>query len=189
MATMLLLQKQKRHVMKNLTAIYLKDYEKPDFTIPKLSLIFELFEESTRVSNTMHIEKKNEKAKDLHLDAMDLELEEIWLNDLLLTPTRYSYSNEKLTLFNMPESFTLTIKNIIYPDKNTELEGLYKSGNIFCTQNEPEGFRRITPYLDRPDVMSIYTTTLIADAKKYPVLLSNGNLRESKMLDASRVSV
>ncbi|MDY0117518.1 MAG: aminopeptidase N [Sulfurimonadaceae bacterium] len=171
------------------TAIYLKDYKKPDFLIEKLSLLFELFEDCTRVTNTMEVEKNNNEAKELVLDAIDLELEEIWLNDLLLTHTRYSYKEEKLTLFNMPERFTLTIKNIIYPDKNTELEGLYKSGSIFCTQNEPEGFRRITPYLDRPDVMSIYTTTLIADTKKYPVLLSNGNLVETKQLDANRTSV
>jgi len=85
------------------------------------------------------------------------------------------YKDEKLTILNVPASFTLKIKNKIYPQNNTELEGLYKSGTIFCTQNEPEGFRRITPYLDRPDVMSVFTTTVIADQDKYPILLSNGN--------------
>lgn len=175
--------------MNKLTEIYRKDYKKPDFLIPKLSLIFELFEDFTIVENKMHIEKSNLESNDIVLDAIDLQLQEIWLNDLQLKETRYSYKDEKLTIFNMPESFTLTIKNKLYPHKNTELEGLYKSGSIFCTQNEPEGFRSITPYLDRPDVMSIYTTTIIADNKKYPILLSNGNLITIKQLNNNQTSV
>jgi aminopeptidase N len=82
-------------------------------------------------------------------------------------------------------SFTLQIKTKIYPHKNTELEGLYKSNGMFCTQNEPEGFRRITYFLDRPDVMAKYTTKVIAD-KKYPTLLSNGNKKECGEVENNR---
>ena len=81
------------------------------------------------------------------------------------------------------EKFTLEIENFINPEENKALDGLYKSGNIFCTQNEPEGFRRITYYLDRPDVMAKFTTKVIADKKSCPVLLSNGNPVESGDLE------
>lgn len=170
-------------------AIYLKDYKKPEFTIRSVSLEFELFEEFTRVNSTLAIEKIDPHAKDLVLDSIDLELQEMWLNDLQLTPLRYRYEDEKLTVTNVPQTFLLRITNIIYPQNNTELEGLYKSGTIFCTQNEPEGFRRITPYIDRPDVMSVFTTTISADTKKYPVLLSNGNKNTACQIEGGRHSV
>ncbi|MBL0707567.1 MAG: aminopeptidase N [Sulfurimonas sp.] len=157
--------------------IYLKDYKKPEFDIQGCELIFELFEEHTIVTNTMHIDKMELDAKNIKLDSIDLELLDIWLNDLKLQESRYIIEKEHLTILNVPSKFSLKIRNKIYPQNNTELEGLYKSGSIFCTQNEPEGFRKITPYLDRPDVMSIYTTTIIAQKDRYPVLLSNGNKR------------
>jgi len=155
--------------------IYLKDYKKPEFSIESVELIFDLFEEYTIVNSVMSITKVDKNIVDIVLDSIDLELMELWLNDLKLDETRYIYKDEKLTILNIPNSFTLKIKNKIYPHANTELEGLYKSGSIFCTQNEPEGFRRITPYLDRPDVMSVFKTTVIADKSRYPILLSNGN--------------
>lgn len=161
--------------MNNAQAVYLKDYKKPDYKIQNVDLVFDLFEEYTVVTNSMKIEKLHENESDIELDSVDLELLEVWLNDLELKDTRYRYQDEKLKIFNVPNSFTLKIKNKIFPHANTELEGLYKSGSIFCTQNEPEGFRSITPYLDRPDVMSVFTTTVIADKKMYPILLSNGN--------------
>ena len=161
--------------MSEVKEIYLKDYKKPEFIIATVNLEFELNEEYTLVTNTMSIVKLDNTSKNILLDSIDLELQEVWLNDLLLKDTRYIYSNEKLTIMNIPDTFTLKIVNKIYPQNNTELEGLYKSGSIFCTQNEPEGFRRITPFLDRPDVMSVFTTTIIADKEKYPVQLSNGN--------------
>ena len=154
---------------------YLKDYKKPAFQIKKVDLTFELFEEESVVTNAMQITKMDTNEKDLVLDAVDLELLELTLNGLKLQESRYIIEEEKLTIVNVPDTFEITIKNKIYPQNNTELEGLYKSGDIFCTQNEPEGFRRITPYLDRPDIMSVFTTTVIADEKKYPILLSNGN--------------
>ncbi len=156
-------------------AKYLKDYKKPAYAIEKVALLFELFEEETLVTNTMQITKVDAGVNDLTLDAVNLELLELSLNGLKLQESRYIIEEEQLTVLNVPDTFEIKIKNRIYPQNNTELEGLYKSGDIFCTQNEPEGFRSITPYLDRPDIMSVFTTTIIADKKKYPVLLSNGN--------------
>ena len=175
--------------MNEIKAIYLKDYKPSDFQIKSVALEFELFEEYTLVTNTAHFIKTNPEAKDLSLDSIDLELLEIQLNTLKLTQTRYNYKDEVLKVLNVPERFSLTIINKIYPQNNTELEGLYKSGSIFCTQNEPEGFRRITPYLDRPDVMSVFSTTVTADKTKYPVLLSNGNKEKSWDVDDTRHSV
>lgn len=154
--------------------IFLKDYKKPDFECKRVDLVFDIFDEYTIVTNSMKLEKSTD-AKDIVLDSIDLELVELWLNDLKLNDSRYIYADEKLKIFDIPKSFSIKVVNKIYPHKNTELEGLYKSGSIFCTQNEPEGFRRITPYLDRPDVMSVFTTTVIADKEKFPILLSNGN--------------
>ena len=165
--------------MSKIEEIYLKDYTKPAFSIKSVDLTFELYEECAVVVNAMRIEKVDAAESCLRLDALNLELEEIYLNDLKLAEPRFEVSDEVLTVFNVPSMFTLKIINKIYPQNNTELEGLYKSGNIFCTQNEPEGFRSITPYLDRPDVMSVFTTTIIADKEKYPVLLGNGNKKES----------
>ena len=155
--------------------IYLKNYETPAFSIQNVNLVFELYEEFATVTNLMSMTKLNTQEKNLRLDSIDLELLEVYINDLQVDESRYIIEKESLTLLNVPASFSIKIVNKIYPSKNTELEGLYKSGSIFCTQNEPEGFRRITPYLDRPDVMSVFTTTVIADKELYPILLSNGN--------------
>ena len=161
--------------MEEIKPIYLKDYKKPEFKIESCDLTFDLYEDYTTVTNSMKFIKQDSTIKNLELHSIDLELIELWLNDLKLTDSRYIIEEESLTILNVPDFFTIKVINKIYPDKNTELEGLYKSGTIFCTQNEPEGFRRITPYLDRPDVMAVFTTTVIADKKSYPILLSNGN--------------
>ena len=160
--------------MSEMQAIYLKDYKKPEFSIKDVELVFDLYEEETIVTNVMNIIKED-NVNDIVLDSIDLELQELWLNDIRVDEVRYTYDDEKLTILDVPAAFTLKIINKIYPQNNTELEGLYKSGSIFCTQNEPEGFRRITPYLDRPDVMSVFKTTVIANKAMYPILLSNGN--------------
>ena len=154
---------------------FLKDYKKPAFKIESVHLTFELFEEETLVTNVMQISKLDASVSELKLDTANLELLGLRLNGMKLTENRYVVDDDSLTILNVSESFEIKIENKIYPQNNTELEGLYKSGDIFCTQNEPEGFRSITPYLDRPDVMSVFTTTVIADKEKYPVLLSNGN--------------
>jgi len=166
--------------MSEAQAIYLKDYEKPAFSVEDVDLTFELFEEYSLVTNVMRIQKVDMSTQELSLHCRDLELLELWINDLKLSESRYILEEEKLTVLNVPAAFRIKIINKIYPQNNTELEGLYKSGSIFCTQNEPEGFRSITPYLDRPDVMSLFTTTIIADKEKYPVLLGNGNKKKSK---------
>ena len=160
--------------MGEIKAIYLKDYKKPHFKVEHLDLTFELDEEFTIVTNVMQI-KSDGSQSTLKLDSINLELLELYIDDLKIDDTRYIYKDEILSVDDVPNEFTLKIKNKIYPQNNTELEGLYKSGSIFCTQNEPEGFRRITPYIDRPDVMAVFTTTVIADKEKYPVLLANGN--------------
>ncbi|MBU0721815.1 aminopeptidase N [bacterium] len=175
--------------MSEVQAIYLKDYKAPEFEISDVNLEFELSEEATVVTNVMKIKKVDKSAKDIIFNCMDLELLELWLNDLKLKDTRFTAEEESLKILNVPEEFSIKIINRIYPHKNTELEGLYKSGAIFCTQNEPEGFRKITPYLDRPDVMSVFTTTVIADKTKYPILLSNGNKRAVQELEGNRLCV
>ncbi|MBU1658705.1 aminopeptidase N [bacterium] len=175
--------------MSEVRTIYLKEYKAPEFQVVKCNLEFELFEEYALVSNVMKIKQMDKQHKNISLDTQELELVELWLNDLKLSDTRYVLEEESLKILNVPSEFSLKIINKIYPQNNTELEGLYKSGTIFCTQNEPEGFRKITPYLDRPDVMSVFTTTISADKKKYPILLSNGNKRALKELEDGRHSV
>ncbi|HIC12825.1 MAG TPA: aminopeptidase N [Sulfurimonas sp.] len=175
--------------MSEIKEIYLHNYKKPAFSIKKINLKFELFEQYSLVTSTMQIQKNESDEKHLRLDSIDLELVSLYINDLRVDESRYIIEDESLTILNVPATFTIKINNKIYPQNNTELEGLYKSGDIFCTQNEPEGFRRITPYLDRPDVMSVFTTTVIADKNKYPVLLSNGNKKESLETTDGRHSV
>jgi aminopeptidase N len=172
--------------MSEVKAIFLKDYKTPEFKISNCDLVFELFEEYTQVTNMMKITKEDMSAKDLCLDSVDLELVDIYLDEIKVDEGSYKIYNQTLIIFDVAQSFTLIIINKIYPQNNTELEGLYKSGNIFCTQNEPEGFRRITPYLDRPDVMAIFKTTILADKEKYPVLLGNGNKESNFKLDDGR---
>jgi len=168
--------------------IYLKDYKEADFKIEHIQLHFDLFDSHTIVTNTMKMIKVDPHAEELQLNSIDLELESITLDGRLLTKESYHYHNELLTIRDLPKSFTLEIKNKLYPQENTELEGLYYSGAIFSTQNEPEGFRRITPYLDRPDNMTIFTTIIVADKDKYPILLSNGDPQKEqfKMVDNNR---
>lgn len=166
--------------------IYLKEYKKPESTVQSIDLTFELEEEFAVVTNKMHIKSS---VSILKLDSIDLELLEIEIDDQKIDHTRYNYEGEVLSVADVPSQFALKIKNKIYPQNNTQLEGLYKSGSIFCTQNEPEGFRRITPYIDRPDVMAVFTTTIVADKKLYPVLLSNGNKTQSHDKDDSKHTV
>lgn len=172
--------------MSKVETIYLKDYKASEFTVKTCDLVFELFEEHTQVTSLLSITKVDKSAKDLVLNSIDLELIEIYLNDAKLDESRYVIAKETLTVLDVGDEFKLIIINKIYPQLNSELEGLYKSGNIFCTQNEPEGFRRITPYIDRPDVMAVFKTTLVANKERYPLLLSNGNRESNFRLDDGR---
>lgn len=158
--------------------IFLKDYEVPDYCIDQVDLTFQLEESFTLVKAhlTLRVNPNHPQANsDLVLVGEDVELVSIAMNGQLLTHAQYTVAPLSLTIFAVPREFTLDIVTRIYPQKNTALSGLYQSSGNFCTQCEAEGFRRITYFLDRPDVMAIYRTTLIADEKRYPVLLSNGN--------------
>ncbi|WP_345992277.1 aminopeptidase N [Sulfurimonas sp. HSL-1716] len=165
--------------------IFLKDYRAPDFTIEKCYLEFDIFEEYTIVKNRMNVVQCCNDIYDVRFNGVDLELLSFKVDGKILSRDMYKVDEESLTLYNVYGNFDLEIVTKIYPHKNTELEGLYKSNGMFCTQNEPEGFRRITYFLDRPDVMAKYTVKVIAD-KRYPMLLSNGNKKESGEIDAHR---
>ncbi|MCW5588609.1 MAG: aminopeptidase N [Legionellales bacterium] len=157
--------------------IYRQDYQQPPFWVDTIDLTVELGEEVTQVTSKVAYYRNPEQARlPLRLHGQKLTLVSIHLNDSPLTTADYSVDEQGLTLLNPPETFKLTIVTHIKPQENTELEGLYKSSGNFCTQCEAEGFRRITYYLDRPDVMAKFTTKIIADKSRYPVLLSNGNL-------------
>ena len=163
--------------MKNTTPtkIHLKDYTPPTYTITDVNLVFVLDDTKTRVRATLKMNRVNAQKTPLVLDGEDLILNNILIDGRSLNSDEYNVDKESLTIFDVPESFTLDIENEINPSENTRLEGLYKSGKLFCTQNEAQGFRRITYYLDRPDVMATFTTKIIADKAQYPILLSNGN--------------
>ncbi len=160
--------------------IYLKDYRVPTYLIDQVSLRFELDEDETLVStrlsvrrNPASIEKKN--APLILNGHASVELRRICINDQSLNESDYIRTDEELRISGIPDQFELAMLTRIEPQLNTALEGLYKSDGVFCTQCEAEGFRRITFYPDRPDVMSLFETTIVADKKRYPVLLSNGN--------------
>ena len=163
--------------------IYLKDYEKSAYELKFIDLVFDLDDTKTLVKSKMQMQKASKSNVPLVLDGEDIELLHVEIDSRVLHESEYEKTDTSLTLHNLPETFTLEIHNLINPQENTALDGLYKSSGIFCTQNEPEGFRRITYFLDRPDVMAIYSTKVIADKKKYPVLLSNGNLFEKGNLE------
>lgn len=158
--------------------IYLKDYQVPDYLIDETHLTFELFEDHSLVHAQLVMRRNPEAGAGLPklvLDGQQLELLELNLDDRELGAADYTLTDSHLTLQPTQERFVVDSSVRIHPESNTALEGLYKSGKMFCTQCEAEGFRKITFYLDRPDVMSKFTTTLSAEQHAYPVLLSNGN--------------
>ncbi|SJN56393.1 Aminopeptidase N [Vibrio ruber DSM 16370] len=154
-----------------LQAKYRKDYQSPSHTITDLNLTFDLHENQTRVVAVSQV-KQLQESNQLILDGEDIELVSVQVNQQLWTD--YRIVEAGLELNNLPTQFELQIETLINPAENTALEGLYLSDGAFCTQCEAEGFRRITYYLDRPDVLARYTTTIIAP-QNYPYLLSNGN--------------
>ena len=175
--------------MKNAQArtTYLKDYSEPSFLIDKTSLHFDLFEDHAIVVSTLEMRFNGSElalpGADLILHGQDLSLEALAINGSELKANSYTTDDDSLTIHdvegltggNTKASFLLRCQTRIEPQNNTALEGLYKSKKMFCTQCEAEGFRRITYYLDRPDVMSVFTTTIVAEKARYPILLSNGN--------------
>ncbi len=175
----------------NKKPIYLKDYQPSPFVVDDLALQFELDCTKTLVINTMQIHRSSQTSQNipLKLDGEKIQLQSIALNGRPLAVSEYEVSDQALIIFNTPERFSLQIETCCNPKANTALDGLYISNDIFCTQCEPHGFRKITYYLDRPDVMTKFTTTIIADAKRYPVLLSNGNCISEEMLEDGRKKV
>lgn len=166
-------------------AVNLQDYKKPEFEILDLNLDFDLFEEKAVVIARSKVKKSVANA-DLFLNGEELKLLSIQIDDNTLDPNQYDLKENGITITNPPNSFVLTIKTEIFPQNNKAFSGLYKTKNIFCTQMEAQGFRRVTYFLDRPDVMTTYTTTVRADEAKYPLLLSNGNLIDHKKLADGR---
>ncbi|WP_151958619.1 aminopeptidase N [Acinetobacter junii] len=156
--------------------IYLKDYQKPSFLVESINLDIQVYDDHTIVDSTLVM--KRQAAGALILLGRDLELKSIQLNGELLTADQYELDTEQLKITDAPDEVIIQTQVIIHPESNTQLEGLYKAGDLFVTQNEPEGFRKITFYPDRPDVLTVFTTRVEAD-KKYPVLLANGNLLET----------
>ena len=158
--------------------IYLKDYQAPAYLIESTELHFELFEQDTLVRTRMQVKVHPDFGPGVPLELFgheELELCRIAINDQVLSDADYQRDGEKLIINKVPAAFQLETLTKIQPQENTALEGLYKSDGMFCTQCEAEGFRRITFYPDRPDVMSVFRTTVEADKAQYPVLLSNGN--------------
>ncbi|SEP88239.1 aminopeptidase N [Pseudomonas sp. NFACC02] len=158
--------------------IYLKDYQAPEYLIDETHLTFELFDDHSLVHAQLVMRRNPERGAGLPplvLDGQLLELLSVKLADVDLAPGDYELTPDSLTVQPKSETFTLDTSVKIHPETNTALEGLYKSGGMFCTQCEAEGFRKITYYLDRPDVMSSFTTTVIANQQDFPILLSNGN--------------
>lgn len=169
--------------------IYLNDYQPPDYWIDTVELDFDLGETTTTVQSRLTFRRNTEKSLATHpliLQGEELILQSVALNGETLPSQAYSQDAKTLTIPQVPETFLLEIETQIKPQENTALEGLYKSSGNFCTQCEAEGFRRITYFLDRPDVMARYTTTITADQYKYPILLSNGDLVEQKQLPNQR---
>ena len=173
-------------------AIRLADYQPPDFLIDQTDLTFELAEGGTQVTAELTL-RRNPDAADpaapLRLDGEELELEAIAVDGEPLGSNEYSVDDESLTLHAPKDTFRLRLVTRIVPEENTALEGLYKSGGMYCTQCEAEGFRRMTYYLDRPDVMAPFSTTIIGDGEAFPVMLSNGNEVAREILDDGRTKV
>ncbi|WP_417614389.1 aminopeptidase N [Oceanisphaera sp.] len=163
---------------------YREDYQPPHYWIDTLDLDIQLHDHATEVVAISRVQRNGEHDEPLVLDGEQLELLQVAVNGVDIT--QYQQTDNSLILSQLPESFVLTIKTLIDPAANTALEGLYKSGSAFCTQCEAQGFRRITYYLDRPDVLARFSTRITADAEDYPYLLSNGNRIDQGSLDDGR---
>ncbi len=167
------------------------DYRPPAFLVDKLDLAFDLDAKATRVTATLAFRRNPDAAaKDVRmplvLDGEQQREVRIDLDGRPLSSDRVALGERTLTVHAPPASGTLTVHSTLAPESNVALEGLYMSSGVFCTQCEPEGFRRITYFPDRPDVLTRYTVTIRADRAKFPVLLSNGNLVAQGALDGER---
>jgi aminopeptidase N len=162
--------------------IYLKDYQVPNFLIDDIFLDVSLHEDESFVVSRLSIRRNPDapnQSAPLVLNGQELKLLELRMDGEIVLSKNYKTDDKSLTVKNVKDAFELETKVSIKPQENTSLEGLYKSSNKFCTQCEAEGFRKITWFLDRPDVLSSFTTRIEADKTQYPVLLSNGNKIDS----------
>ncbi|MDG1813481.1 MAG: aminopeptidase N [Porticoccaceae bacterium] len=170
--------------------IYLDDYKVSPFLIEKTDLVFDLGEDSTRVTASLKIARNpgsDQQDGTLVLHGSEgLDLQSVHIDGQLISTDDYSRGPDSLTINNLPDSCVMITEVLIKPQLNTTMMGLYRSRTMYCTQCEAEGFRDITYYLDRPDVMSEFTTKVIADKNTYPVLLSNGNPTERGDLDGGK---
>ena len=153
--------------------VRLQDYRPYPFRIEQTRLAFDIRDGETTVECELDVRRQGEGA--LVLDGNDLRLDGVWVDGRALGGNEYALDEKGLTVFDVPDACGVRTRVRIAPEKNTSLEGLYKSRSMYCTQCEAESFRKITYYPDRPDVLSRFATTITADAKRYPVLLSNGN--------------
>ena len=171
----------------NPVAIGRKNYQPPNWTIDQTDLVFELEPSDTVVRSTLRLRRLS--VGPLILDGVDQQLQSISVDGKTLEEHLYTVGKAHLQIVSLPDSCELSIVTRINPLANTALEGLYCSSDNFCTQCEAEGFRKITYYLDRPDVLSTFRVTLIANKAAYPVLLSNGNLEAAEQLSDGRHQV
>jgi len=157
--------------------IYLKDYLPANFSVEDVHLDFTLQPDDTRVVSSVRYRRQTHSTPDapLVLNGKDLVLLDVQIDGQTLNSEDYHQDHEHLTIHTVPDAFTLTVTTRIAPQQNTALEGLYRSSAMYCTQCEAQGFRRITYYLDRPDVMAPFTVRIVAEQVSNPVLLSNGN--------------
>jgi aminopeptidase N len=173
--------------MSNKKTNYLKDYKAPSFNVESIDLELDLRDDVTKVKSTMKfISNPENPSESLLLSGRHQVLEHVILDGCELSTDEYDLTEEALTIHKVPEQFELVIKTAIDPANNTSLMGLYKSAGNYCTQCESDGFRKITYYLDRPDVLSIFTTTIIANKEMHPQLLANGNLIDHGDLEEGR---
>lgn len=164
-------------------AKYRKDYQSPSHSISDIDLTFDLHDTASIITAVSSVKQEGENST-LVLEGEGLKLISLEVNNEVWGS--FEQSETQLTLTNLPSEFELKIVTEVDPEGNSALEGLYKSGGAFCTQCEAEGFRRITYYMDRPDVLASFTTTVIAEKETYPYLLSNGNRLDSGDLEGGR---
>lgn len=166
----------------------LADYQPPDFTTTDVDLVVEIGDGATVVRSTLSVRRQHGSDTPLELDGEHMELLELRVNgeDWLADDNAVERSDSGLKLHGVPDAASVEIVNRIEPEKNKALEGLYHSGSMYCTQCEAQGFRRITYYQDRPDVLARFTTTIVADGVRYPTALSNGNCVADETTDDGR---
>lgn len=168
----------------------LEDFRPTAWRTPKVNLLFDLHPRTTIVRATYEVEAVGDVSSELFLNGEGLEFLKLRINGDTVPAEEYEISPLGLKILHPPsKSFQLTVENKISPETNTSLEGLYRSGSMLCTQNEPEGFRKIVYSIDRPDNMMVFTVTLVGNPDFFPVLLSNGNFVSETLLSPEKKQV